>query len=83
MAEVIDETEKMVLIFSGNAKASHYVPREVRLVVSYGEEIIAVRAEEATPSHALQYQLAGAQWVDLIGPDPDLKACEAKLPAGL
>ncbi len=28
MAGVIDEAEKMVLIFSGNAKASHYVPGE-------------------------------------------------------
>ncbi len=51
--------------------------------MSYGEKIIPVRTEEVTSSHALQYQLAGAQWVDFIGPDPDLKACEAKLPAGL
>jgi hypothetical protein len=54
-----------VLIFSEASNASREVHKEVQLAANYQIPIIPLRLSE-TPYHAaLEYHLAGAQWIDI------------------
>ncbi len=60
----IESAKALVLVFSEAANESQFVRREVERAVSKTRPVFPVRVREAQPSGALEFFIAGAQWVD-------------------
>src|SRR5512137_1233452 len=58
----------LVIVFSASANRSDHVPKEAELAVQRRIPILPVRLEEALPSEALGYYLAGQHWLDALAP---------------
>ena len=58
----------MVLVFSASANSSPHVRREVERAVSRGVRVLPFRVADIVPSAALEYFLAGQQWLDAFPP---------------
>jgi hypothetical protein len=62
--DAIEGAKALVLTFSEAANESQFVRREVERAVSKTKPVFPVRVREAQPSGALEFFIAGAQWVD-------------------
>ena len=63
----IQNASAVVITLSENSNRSEHVVREVELGASYGKPLFPVRLQDMHPSAAMEYFLAGRQWVDAIG----------------
>jgi hypothetical protein len=68
IAEAIDHSSVMVLIFSSNSNESRQIRREVERAVHAGVAIVPVRIAAAEPKRSLAYFMAGVHWLDAIDP---------------
>lgn len=68
IVNAIANARVMVLIFSASANSSPHVRREVERAVSRGVPILPFRVANIVPSAALEYFLAGNQWLDAFPP---------------
>jgi hypothetical protein len=68
IVNAIANARVMVLMFSASANSSPHVRREVERAVSRGVPILPFRVANIVPSAALEYFLAGNQWLDAFPP---------------
>lgn len=66
--EAINNSRAMLLVFSSRADASPHVEREVERAINRGVPVLPFRIEDILPSGALEYFLAGQQWLDAVKP---------------
>ena len=66
--DAIDGARVLVVVFSSSTNRSPHVPREAELAVKRAIPILPIRLEEALPSDALGYYLAGQHWLDALVP---------------
>lgn len=84
IVDAINQSNALVLVWSRNSNASSHVVREVERAVAKAVVIIPLRIEVVTPGKALEYFLAGDQWIDAHETDLDRPLTDlAKLIASL
>ena len=66
LAQAIENSAAMVLLFSANANDSEHVAREVSIAVSNAKPILALRSDNARPAGSLGYLLQLKQWIDIF-----------------
>ncbi|MDJ0806819.1 MAG: glycine betaine ABC transporter substrate-binding protein [Gammaproteobacteria bacterium] len=71
LADAIDASNVMVLVFSGHSNASPQVMREVERAVRNHIHIVPFRIEDIKPTKALAYFVDGLHWLDAITPPLD------------
>lgn len=64
----IEDARALVLVLSEPANQSQFVRREVERAVARLKPVLPVRVREVTPSGALEFFVASAQWVDAYQP---------------
>ncbi|HEX4507835.1 MAG TPA: TIR domain-containing protein, partial [Alphaproteobacteria bacterium] len=57
----------MILVFSARANLSPEIKKELALASTRNVTVVPVRAEDAMPTGALEYELITRQWIDLFG----------------
>lgn len=68
IANAIDASRTMVLVFSSQANQSGHVKREAERAVHNGIPIVPFRIEDVEPSAELGYFLGGQHWLDAMTP---------------
>ncbi len=68
IANAIDSSRIMLIIFSGNSNHSSNVLREVEFAISKGLDVIPFRIEKTDPSGSLAYFLSTTHWIDGFPP---------------
>ena len=68
IANAIDASRTMVLVFSSPANQSSHVKREAERAVHNGIPIVPFRIEDVEPSAELGYFLGGQHWLDAMTP---------------
>jgi hypothetical protein len=63
-AEAIKDARCVVLIFTGHTNTANFVRNELDYAISCKRRIIPVRLDGSRPTFAMQFLLAGSQWVD-------------------
>src|SRR5262245_13628498 len=66
IAKAIRSSRTMILVFTRNANESDEITKELALASKNKIIVIPARVENVTPSDALEYVLANAQWIDLF-----------------
>ena len=64
IAEAIESSHAVVIIFSDQANNSRQVSVEVELAINKGLDIIPFRVEDSKPSGSLAYFLSTTHWID-------------------
>ena len=64
IAEAIDASRAMLLIFSELCNESEYIRREVTVAGEAGKVIIPFRIEDAQPKKGLRVRLSDLHWID-------------------
>jgi hypothetical protein len=68
IVEAIEETRILLLVFSGPAKGSIQVRREVAEAANSGKQLLTLRIEDVLPEAELKYYLDEPHWLDAITP---------------
>lgn len=68
IADALQGSRALVLIFSSHANYSKHVAKEVERAVSNGLPVVPLRIEAVTPSGALDYFISSVHWLDAITP---------------
>lgn len=71
IVRAIKSASLVCLMCSARAFASDHVRREVYLADKYRKGLLPVRLDTAEMPEDIEYFLAGVQWVDLAGADPN------------
>jgi hypothetical protein len=64
IAEAIDQSRAMLLVFSERCNESDYIRREVTVAGEAGKIIIPFRIENAEPKRGLRVRLSDLHWID-------------------
>ena len=64
IAEAIDASRAMLLIFSERCNESEYIRREVTVAGEAGKVIIPFRIDDAQPRKGLRVRLTDLHWID-------------------
>jgi hypothetical protein len=64
IAQLIEESDYFVLLWTHNSMASKEVSKELTLAMDYGARIIPFRAEDLSPEGAWRYHLMNVQWLE-------------------
>ena len=64
IAEAIEGSRAMLLIFSERCNASEYIRREVTVAGESHKVVIPFRIENAEPKHGLRVRLSDLHWLD-------------------
>jgi hypothetical protein len=65
IVQAIKAAKVMLLVFTGNANNSDEIKKELALASQNRLVLIPVRIEDVMPSEALEYALAGGEWISL------------------
>jgi TIR domain len=65
IVQAIKAAKVMLLLFTGNANNSDEIKKELALASQNKLVLIPVRIDDVTPSEALEYALAGGEWINL------------------
>jgi len=68
IVEAIEETRIFLLVFSGPAKASIQVRREVAQAANLGKQLLTLRIEDVLPEAELKFYLDEPHWLDALTP---------------
>lgn len=68
IVEAIQEARIFLLVFSGPAKESIQVRREVAQAANLGKQLLTLRVEDVLPEAELKYYLDEPHWLDAITP---------------
>jgi N-acetylneuraminic acid mutarotase len=63
--DAIQNSQLVLLVFSGHANTSPYVLREIERAIAYGRPVLSLRIDNAIPSASMEYYLNLWQWLDV------------------
>jgi len=68
IADAIEKSHIMVLIFSSHSNNSKDVSKELVLAMNVGVAVIPLRIEEVQPKGVMKYYLSDTHWIDALNP---------------
>ena len=68
IADAIEKSHIMVLIFSSHSNNSKDVSKELVLAMNVGVTVIPLRIEEVQPKGVMKYYLSDTHWIDALNP---------------
>ena len=68
IANAIEKSHIMVLIFSSNSNSSKDVSKELVLAMNVGVAVIPLKIENVQPSGIMKYYLSDTHWIDSLNP---------------